>query len=370
MNNFISLLLYFFISFLSYFFFVLAKQERKKSSKNPMVYVELLIAIVIPSIFAGLRYEVGTDFANYSYNMNSIRDSAFAEVLQLDNIELGYALGIKVLTYFFSNAQIFGIISAITLAIIIYTLLTQYGDMDTGMMYFIYLMQYYFFSYNLVRQNLALVIVFYSMKYIYDDKLKKFLFYILVAACFHYSALIFIPAYFLWNKPKRFKIKTGGKVLIIGTALLLTMNFRQVLMFLINLGIPFINKYLYLMIDTTTAQNRDIFVKILILIIFLIVRKNLRKDNEVNTFLIDLYAISVIIGFTGFYTPFFKRVAFYYAIPEIVLMSRVPKIMATPMQRYVFRWIIMIAYLLLFVLSAYILKQSHLIPYQTIFDAV
>ncbi len=370
MSNFSSLLLYIFVAFLSYFFFVLAKQERKKSPKNPLVFVSVVFAIAVPSVFAGLRYEVGTDYVNYNYRITVIRDLSFVEVLQLDNVEFGYTLGIKILSFFFSNPMIFGIISAATLAIIVHTLLTQYDDRDCGMMYFIYLMQYYFFSYNLVRQNLALAIVFYSMKYIYEGRLKKFLLYIFIGAMFHYSAFIFIPAYFLWNKPKKWRIKTGGKFLIMAVVILLTMNFRQILQFMVNLGVPYISKYLYLLIDNTNAQNRDFFVKVLILTIFLIVKKKLKKDSDRNSFLIDLYLISVIIGFTGFYTPFFKRAAFYYAIPEIILMSRVPKIMATPMQRYVFRWIIMIAYMMLFVLTAYVLKQSDLIPYQTIFDAM
>jgi putative Mn2+ efflux pump MntP len=67
-----------------------------------------------------------------------------------------------------------------------------------------------------MRQNIAMAIVFFTMKYIYEGKLRKFLIGIIVAALFHYSSLLFIPAYFIWNKPQKIKIKLGGKMIFDG----------------------------------------------------------------------------------------------------------------------------------------------------------
>lgn len=367
-NDFISLLLYLFVGFFSYIFFVLAKQERKKYARSPLSLFAVIMAVMIPSIFAGLRYDVGTDFGNYDYQMNSLRQMSWSQVFEINNMELGYVTIVKFLTIFFSNPLIFGIISALTLAIVIYTLLTQYQHMDCGMMYFIYLFQYYFSSYNIMRQNMALAIVFFSYKYIYEHNFKRFILVVLFAASIHYSALVFVLAYFLWNKPQKVQVKNGGKLLIGIVVVLVVLNFRKIIVLLSSLGIPYISKFLYLLNDSSTAKNRDIIVSILILAVFWLLRGMLKKENNTNYYMVGLFAINVAIGFTGFYTPFFKRCALYYEITQIILMSKIPKIAVTKMQRYVLRWGIMICYVCLFILSAYILGQAHLIPYQTIFE--
>lgn len=57
----------------------------------------------------------------------------------------------------------------------------------------------FFSMHNAVRQCVASAIIFYSIRFIIQRRLVKFLITIAIAAGFHYSALIFLPMYFLYK---------------------------------------------------------------------------------------------------------------------------------------------------------------------------
>jgi hypothetical protein len=71
-----------------------------------------------------------------------------------------------------------------------------------------------------MRQGLSMVILYYSYQYIIKEDLKKFILVVLIAASFHISSLIFLPAYFLVKR--RIKI---SKIIIAFTIIFLINNF-------------------------------------------------------------------------------------------------------------------------------------------------
>ena len=59
---------------------------------------------------------------------------------------------------------------------------------------------YFFFTFTYIRQFLAAVILWNSIKYIVEKNLVKFSIVVIVAASFHNSALLFFPLYFVANR--------------------------------------------------------------------------------------------------------------------------------------------------------------------------
>jgi hypothetical protein len=82
------------------------------------------------------------------------------------------------------------------------------------MIYFYY---GYFSGFSVIRQVFAAAIFFYSIQFIISRNLPKYIFSILLASCFHISALILFPLYFLANKT----YKVNSILLLVGLAILL-----------------------------------------------------------------------------------------------------------------------------------------------------
>lgn len=82
------------------------------------------------------------------------------------------------------------------------------------------------YSMTTIRQTLAICFILFAVKYILDRKLLGFLVLVGVAAAFHYSALIFLPLYFLQgfkvnSYKKIFFLFSGLTVLVASDSLLL-----------------------------------------------------------------------------------------------------------------------------------------------------
>lgn len=95
----------------------------------------------------------------------------------------------------------------------------------------------YFQTFNTVRYYLALAVALFSMKYVLERDYLKFVFWIGMAALFHKSVLLVLPAYWLASfEWKRWQIAAGlavsavcflGKGLVLKLALVLYPSYRD-----------------------------------------------------------------------------------------------------------------------------------------------
>jgi hypothetical protein len=63
--------------------------------------------------------------------------------------------------------------------------------------YFLFVNEYFFWGMNGVRQFAAMAIWIFSLRYLIDEDLKRYLIFIFMASLFHASALFLIPLYFV-----------------------------------------------------------------------------------------------------------------------------------------------------------------------------
>ena len=57
-----------------------------------------------------------------------------------------------------------------------------------------------FFSFNGIRQAIAISVIFISIKFLIENKISKTIIILLIASLFHYSVLFFIPALLIGSK--------------------------------------------------------------------------------------------------------------------------------------------------------------------------
>ncbi|MDG3374998.1 EpsG family protein, partial [Vibrio parahaemolyticus] len=178
---------------------------------------------LLPTFLATFRSPtVGTDTQMYQYMFEGylkiphlferLKISGFKEFLNTIIAQIGVFIGSF-------NVYIF-IFSFVTLLIIIKSLSLYINKDAVSVSYFVYLCLFFPQSLNIMRQSLAVAIVFWGLQYILEKCPRKYVITILLAVGVHISALIALPLYFLLNKERRINypivIALSG-VIILGT---------------------------------------------------------------------------------------------------------------------------------------------------------
>lgn len=353
MTNFKSLIFYIILFSISTYFIFLSSKTDKKLRKN--VFVS--IGLAIPILMAALRYNVGTDFSTYVNMYNEIKnfDVNIVEGLFFVVCKIAIALG---------NVQyMFAIYSILTIILVYKALEYNKDKYSLSLMFFLYLFIYFATSFNIIRQALAVAIVFYSYRYLTEKKLKKFVFWVLIASLAHKTALFFLPFYFIvpQNKEKINRIQLI-QVISIMIIMMVVLNLETLLQYITNFDM--FEKYTIYR-DSVQTENKSLILKIFLLGIFVCFRRQLKAYEGKNNIYIILFIIGVILEFTGFFSAFVKRIAMYFTISDIYLISSLPKIFNKKDRNMVVLVIICYA-IIFFTISFYIKGQSNVIPYRTI----
>ena len=327
-----------------------------------------ITAVIIPSLMAGLRLDVGTDWSNYNYDITIIRNTSFKNVISgnipLNKMEYGYMLIVKILSSVLDNNCVFFFFSFLTVLFITKALIEQYGEYDIGLAYFVYLLVYFSSSLNLMRQSLAVAVVFWAMKYVFDNNWKKYITTcLLVMILFHFSAILAIPIYFLWNHKWNAPLDMVRFFKCFVVVLAVVLCWKPIVTKLANSGFSYVERYLPYTYGNDVS-NRDFYMKILILTAFCVIKMATKIDAPKEMFVIQLGMINILIAITGFYVTFVKRIGLYYEIPILYIVCNSQKYFETNSKKIV-KILVVIFAIMYFVLVYYILGQSEIIPYKT-----
>lgn len=176
----------------------------KKRGRRVEFWFFSLIAILLPCILAALRANtVGTDMLIYGERLfkTSQNHSFFDFVIDRDKEWLYYFL-VYISSHVFKNIQFqYFFIELLSFAPIYLTLMR---DKESNRYAWLGLWIYFFwlfpYSLNLMRQSIAISIIFWAFKFVEQKCLIKYIICVLLASMFHVTALIGIiiyPLYFI-----------------------------------------------------------------------------------------------------------------------------------------------------------------------------
>lgn len=177
-----------------------------KREKRDKIY--LIITCIQLTLIAGLRASsVGWDTANYIeyYNMVA-RSSSIVGLIRrtISWIEPGYFVMCYIVKLFGGNAQISFIIASIIMYGPILNFIYRYSNNKIMSVLTIFCFPVFYDSLSLMRNAIVCAIFVWSMRYIEEKKLIKYLICTAIASSFHNIALLFIPLYFVqfikWKK--------------------------------------------------------------------------------------------------------------------------------------------------------------------------
>jgi len=336
----------------------------QRSRPNRIFWV---LSLIIPLLLASFRWQVGTDYSTYIYLYDLFSEietlsQFFRSVLDIEPSFI--ILNVLIKAIFNDYILVFAICSLITLAFF-YRAIEDYHEKSSVMLAIVvFLFLLYPTTLNIVRQMIAVAIVFYATRYIFQRKYAKAAIWMIVALSFHYSALMILPFWFLrgdrrWQKNIRIVLFALLIFIVVGD-LVFHDAFSQLPLF-------------GLLADTTTEGTRLsyglLLLRLPIIVPVLVFRKRLIAQDERNYYWIILMVFEVAFGHLGYIFDVFNRFALYFAVSWVVLLPALVRCMRTRGAQYRMGAYVLLATVGLWVYNTGIQNYGDVLPYKSIFDA-
>ena len=306
-----------------FFIFILAFLDVSDDAVFPKYKNTLLIfCFMLMFIIAGFRYQVGYDFNSYERIYNNITLSNFRG----NNLEIGFSLFVCLLKKIGLGFPVMIMLIAMASIFIKYKVIREYSVYPFISLLVYFSANFIIQDFGQIRQGLAIAFTLYSIKYIKDKKLFKYLIVMMMAIMFHYSAVLFLPMYWLA------RINVNKKV--IATALIVSGVFfvcsksgviDYVVLKVINQ--PYISyKYVAYM---SSAGGIGIFKltflsRLVIFTLFYVLRGKIKENCECYNILSMAYLISIFMYVAfNFNGALATRGALYFKIVEILIIPQI-----------------------------------------------
>jgi len=197
MVDFYTYSIYLFVLLWCVVFSYTAYYNRVVCKVKPFQYFFLFLSFIVLVIISGLRDFVGTDYNNY-YN--------FYEFQSYNEEEVGVRLeiGFKTIIDLLKRIDLGPWTLFTTSAILIWSLFfISFKNFKKHLylgLFFAITYNFFFFSFNGIRQAIAMAALGFAFKYIEDKKMIKYFIFIFLTSTIHYSIIIFLPFYFFISK--------------------------------------------------------------------------------------------------------------------------------------------------------------------------
>ena len=327
------------------------------------------IILIIPVCFRNY----GIDHAGYLMWYNKIASYGINYFKVYDgNPEPMFALLNFIVANLFGDFQFVYIISGIICAVFIYKALFEKSkQMNVIMCLWMFIVSFYFNFYGLVRISIAVSIMTYAYKYIEEKRFRKFLMLCIVAAMFHYSAIIMIAVYFLSVRKK--EITTNGIkqfIFLVFMAIIVPLGiyFASGLFIALFSKFSWFGRYAgYFKTNIQLSALKSSFWIYPLILIILLWGKQLKKVMNNYALYLRMFCIVLcLVGVSVFYR--FERFTYYFYPTCIYLYSSVIKLPFHKNEKKAFILLYWITVLIFGILWIYILYfgnsilKSYLVP--------
>jgi len=175
----------------------LSQKNAKSATYLAWWMIALALFVGVSDMLGGYdRYIYGELFDEVADIRQEGRDFSTAYIFQQYPTELGYVYLNVLLSYFTANRYVFIFVLTLIIYALYYINIKRYAS-DYRMALLLFLGLLFFFTFTYLRQMIGVGIAGFSLKYVYERKLWKFVICILLAALFHNSAIILFPIYII-----------------------------------------------------------------------------------------------------------------------------------------------------------------------------
>ncbi|MBE6751830.1 MAG: EpsG family protein [Ruminococcaceae bacterium] len=345
-----------------------------------LVFLCSLISILIPSILAGLRdVSLGTDVELYlvPHFETALHTETFSHYMSLIwQKETGYMLLVFLVAKIFGNIQwlLFFIEFIIILCVYIGAWKLR-KQISLPLVLLVYYLIFYNDTYNLLRQAIAMAIVFMAVNWLFEKKYVKYLIFVFIAATFHTTAvmglIVFVVYYFL--EGERFRSDISAKtmrgyvllVCVISGCILLP----NIVNALVNMGVLHSRYLMYFVRESVSNNLSNTLLYLVEIILVMCFAKVVQNEDSKFVFLkINLYFTFITLQLSQV-MYFGYRMSLYFAIINVLLFARITRVSESKKTNILIS-IFVIGLLSVFWYYLYIVGGvSNTYPYLTYWDA-
>ena len=307
-------------------------------------------AAMLLTVLAAIRYDVGVDYSQYHYIIDS-----FIEVQKVPMWEPLTSYVFILPSILLKNVNLFFALTSLFIYSLAFYSFRKFSVLPS-LSLIIYLSIFYLISCSIVRQAIALSICLYAYKYILTKSFKKYVFSVLIATLFHYSAFITIFIYFIYHKGSIMR------TLVILLSILFLKNL--IIVGLSNLG--WYTSYLDKLDDIASGRFTFLFYVLIFFSPFYIIKFKHYTKQEKGLLSIVLSGLfcQIIFG-----TGIGERLAYYFLI---YLCYAIPLLLKNKI--YFKKYLYICIFSIYFVLTIYITSNikgvsAAYVPYRTIFNS-
>ena len=349
------------ISFFSYFDLVKINQFNKKL----MLFFIALILI----LFAGTRFETGNDWVGYTDTFELIPD--FKELwnnwqaLAWFRMEPGYVIFNSIIKSFGGTINDVFLISCFITITLLFATFKRYAifPLITILLY----MRYGYLQLNtmFVRQGIAIALFLFSLKYIVDKKLLKYILINLLGFFFHSSLLVALPLYFFVNK------RFSNLFMVAAVFISVLLSFVDWIGYIVNFLPSFMQGAVIgyseseVWGDMLGKINLAVIEKITIFCICIFCRKKLEKKNHLFNIMFNLFVLNLVAYYAFFQSYVFQqRITMVFQLSSIFLIPFLLLLLHNIRDKFIMLTLFII--IVIFFFMRYINMGSNLyIPYKS-----
>lgn len=306
------------------------------------IYLFMVFSILI--ILASLRDKtIGNDthvYMNLFTKLQNIKLEYYS-----DRYEIGYLFLNKFVGIFSKNPQSILVTTSIIILSSYSRFIKRYSKNVYVSTILFFLLGYFGSSMNTLRHQLAIVILFFSYKYIREKKFMKFILVVIMASLFHNTAIIFLIAYPVSKLKVNLKVIVCFMAMTVLVYTLFAPIFKSLLSKMEKYSYYLNSVYLNGEVRLATIINILISLSIILFGLILIKRNKVKLDNDIRImtmFLITGISISII----SLKFNLLDRVAEYFQIFSIIYLPNVINLIKVRERRYIYIILIIVLFLL------------------------
>lgn len=317
---------------------------------------------------SAIRYMVGTDYAGtykdvYTY---IFRDGYHFHITG----EPLYAL-LNRIAIIYSGSDyvgVFALSSLLVCGFIFWGIRIQSVNFLYSVLLFI-ISGVYFWSFNGIRQSIAMAIFIFALQFILKNKPKKYLICILIAAGFHKMALIYIPIYFLKNVRLSFKT-----IFITVAAVGCFSNIFVKIIYNIAAALPVFNIYVVRYLNNskfdsfTESSSSHAFINLAFILLFIIIANIYDKHQTKCNLWMNLQLLALLFALLSSVLPLANRISRLFEVVQIISIPNMTRLITDKKLRIIINVAIIVCFCIYTFVTFFILGYHNVFPYQTIFS--
>lgn len=188
--------------------FMISKAINTKNSNKIFLFLNFIFFLFLASL---RDVNVGNDTIEYYRIFDAISSiKSIYEIINISRYELGYLFLNFVITRITNNFNVILFVTSFIYLYSVFKFIERYADSKFLAIILFFTLSAYYLIFNIQRQCIAIAIFLYAIRFLEEKKYVRYISAILVAASFHYIAIIliflcFVPKINIYDKKITFK---------------------------------------------------------------------------------------------------------------------------------------------------------------------